>query len=295
MAVFSLSYVGSNQKRPKPTLDDMPTTKGEPHHEPNKVVLKPFLDQDNITFYRIPNVQETEALPHIARIYGISCTDIIKIPLSTDGSHLTTIGDKSVLAEYSTEETTLWIMPLSTDYDPTHLWRTPISISIPANTLIIHTPSSLGLLVRCPNRTIRHAYSTNIKPYFDLVSALYLRDVPKIVKCNVDEIRPTYKDLGEWLEDKNNTYIGPVKPVFSASKDVSGHKVKFIKRDSPLWMSPHETETQYKQRILSPGPNEFYSSLRSKSLGCWCEPKTCHGRHIISEFTKLFIKRHFNL
>lgn len=298
MAVYSLSMIRTPQKRPVPST---PTVSVE--GTSNKVVIKPFLEGHVKTagLYMIPNVHEKEVIHKTASIFGIQETNIISTAISTDGTGLATLSDISILAEYCTDDITLWFLPISTEYDPKCLWRMLIPIKVLAGTLVVHDPTTLGLIPKDKGgntRAIRHAYATEmgIKTYFDTILEYYKQEVPKIVKCNVDEIRPQYQDLGEWLADTDkNTYIGPVKPVFSNGKGTDGRKEKFLKRDSPLWMTSQETENEYKNRILSCGNDTFYDSLRKKSLGCWCKPEDCHGRFIIQEFNKLFIRRFFNI
>lgn len=281
MTVFSI--ITKESKRQQPCVDSL-----------DKIIIRPFLDGSLkiISLYRITNVLEKEAAQTVSDIFQCTKESLMTVPISTDGSMMSTIPDQSVLANYTTEEITLWFLPLSIDYDPRHLYQMLIPVKVPANTLIIHTEGSLGI-IRSKTKMIRHAFSNNMSNYFNLIISMYEKVVPRIVKCNVIDIRPAYNDLGEWLLDSSNVYIGPMKSVFS-SKQIDGKKDKFIRRDSIYWKFVNETDIEYRKRILSCGANLFYEAIKSKSLGCWCDPITCHGTMIIDEFRKLFLVKTYH-
>src|SRR5271165_6780821 len=107
--------------------------------------------------------------------------------------------------------------------------------------------------------------------------------------CNVkvQNLRPKYKNLKEWCEDKTNVYIGRKGIVF-----IDGER--YPKNDS-IWCNPFKiTDTETREKVL-----EKYCSyiiekiktnkleteleqLRGKNLGCWCYPEACHGDILVA-------------
>lgn len=103
----------------------------------------------------------------------------------------------------------------------------------------------------------------------------------QIVNVKVQNIRPEYKNLKEWMEDDNNVYIGRSGIVFIEGK-------RFPPKKS-IWANPfkvqnnrNETVIQlYEKYIRDKIENEYgvdeLLKLQGKTLGCWCKPKSCHG------------------
>ena len=104
----------------------------------------------------------------------------------------------------------------------------------------------------------------------------------KIVNVRVQYIRPMYANLKEWMDDKNNIYIGRKGIVF-----IDGER--FPKHDS-VWANPFKISendnrenaiAKYEQYIRKKIEKEnLYGELKKlkgKILGCWCKPEKCHG------------------
>ena len=124
-------------------------------------------------------------------------------------------------------------------------------------------------------------------------------DIEKTVVVNVkvSNIRPKYKNLKEWIEDKKNVYIGRKGVVFI---DFEGKKERFPKSDS-VWANPFKiSEKQsrrdvielYEKYIRTKIENEKLKEelilLQGKNLGCWCYPEECHGDVLIKLIKEYF-------
>lgn len=106
--------------------------------------------------------------------------------------------------------------------------------------------------------------------------------------CNVrvSNIRPAYKNLKDWMHDKNNVYIGRKGIVFIDGK-------RFPSKDS-IWANPFKIvgvqtrefvidkyEKYIRNKIKNENLYEELEKLRGKNLGCWCKPLPCHGDVLI--------------
>lgn len=104
-----------------------------------------------------------------------------------------------------------------------------------------------------------------------------------VVNCKVCNIRPEYDNLREWMEDKNNVYIGRKGIVFIDGKRYPEKSSIFcnpykISKD----VSREEVIEKYKSYIMEKIENDKtflkkLKRLKGKNLGCWCAPKKCHG------------------
>jgi hypothetical protein len=111
-----------------------------------------------------------------------------------------------------------------------------------------------------------------------------------VVNVKVAHIRPQYNNLKEWMDDKNNVYIGRGGIVFIDD-------VRFPKYDS-FWGNPYKRgrdgnidevlekyETHIINNLNSLEKEEAFLKLfhlMGKNLGCWCKDHTkgeikCHG------------------
>lgn len=125
-----------------------------------------------------------------------------------------------------------------------------------------------------------------------------------VVCVKVNNIRPKYNNLKEWMEDKNNVYIGRKGIVF-----INGSR--FPNRDS-LWANEFKLNKELKDKEerkkdlnnvllkyelklkekLKTGkikPSQLLE-LDGKNLGCWCKEKgnePCHGDIILKYLNKL--------
>lgn len=133
----------------------------------------------------------------------------------------------------------------------------------------------------------------------------------KVVDVHVGCIRPTYSNLKEWIEDKNNVYIGRSGIVFVETET---GKERYPKKNS-IWANPFKSELSKKKGDPKPTEKEIrkehrrivkkyekyirerlededdkvitikaLSKLKGKQLGCWCvgddnnkKKKACHG------------------
>lgn len=113
----------------------------------------------------------------------------------------------------------------------------------------------------------------------------------KVVCVKVNDIRPKYHDLGEWMEDPNNLYIGRKGVVFITRNDT---KIRFPEKDS-IWSNPYKIAgTLTRENVIELYRNHIINKirtgeistaelekLRGKNLGCWCKENgqniQCHG------------------
>jgi hypothetical protein len=104
-----------------------------------------------------------------------------------------------------------------------------------------------------------------------------------VVNCKVANIRPTFNNLEEWMNDENNVYIGRAGVVFI-------NKERFPKNAS-IFANPYkigkdgtreEVIQKYKVYITNKiSSDDLYmkelQKLKGMILGCWCKPENCHG------------------
>jgi hypothetical protein len=125
---------------------------------------------------------------------------------------------------------------------------------------------------------------------------------------SVKNIRPKYKNLKEWMEDKDNIYIGRKGVVFIDNERYPKFDSPFAnpfkikkrgKGDEQEQEKEQEKEREivlkkYQKYILNLLDNDEkllnqLISMKGKTLGCWCCPKKCHGDvliEIINEITE---------
>jgi hypothetical protein len=110
-----------------------------------------------------------------------------------------------------------------------------------------------------------------------------------VVNCKVKYIRPKYDNLKEWIQDKNNVYIGRSGIVFIYNKNTK-NKERYPKKSSPF-ANPfklkkdgdrEEIIQKYKKHIIKKldqdiSLQKLLVSMENKNLGCWCHPEPCHG------------------
>ncbi len=118
-----------------------------------------------------------------------------------------------------------------------------------------------------------------------------MSDITTVVNCKVKYIRPTFKDLKEWMDSPNNVYIGRKGVVF-----ING--VRYPSNGSPF-CNPFKDGTleerieKYRVYIIEKlnKDKELVNELmklKGKNLGCWCKPEKCHGDvlvELISQYT----------
>lgn len=113
-----------------------------------------------------------------------------------------------------------------------------------------------------------------------------------IVNCKVQNIRPNYNNLEEWMNDTNNIYIARAGVVFINDKRFPIQSSKFanpykIGKDG----SREEVIAKYKKYITEKLENDdlLISELlllKGKNLGCWCYPEMCHGNILLELIDK---------
>lgn len=104
----------------------------------------------------------------------------------------------------------------------------------------------------------------------------------KVSNVKINNIKPIYKNLKEWIDDPNNVYIGRGRIVFIDGK-------RFPHYDS-IWANPYKIDNdndrnkviikyeQYiREKIKKENLKEELLKLKGKNLGCWCYPEPCHG------------------
>lgn len=117
-----------------------------------------------------------------------------------------------------------------------------------------------------------------------------------VINCKVAHIRPKYKNLQEWMEDKNNVYIGRAGVVFI-------NKQRFPKQSSnfsnPFKLNKDGTRDEviekYEKYIIKKLEEDNLLQkelleMKGKNLGCWCAPEHCHGNillKLIEKYDKL--------
>lgn len=122
----------------------------------------------------------------------------------------------------------------------------------------------------------------------------------QVVSVKVNDIRPKYNNLYEWMNDPQNVYIGRRGVVFIDGILNSESKIRYPLVDS-IWANPFKitdrcTREQcislYRNYILEKIRNgditrDDILNLKGKTLGCWCKTKTaphtpCHGDVLIN-------------
>lgn len=118
-----------------------------------------------------------------------------------------------------------------------------------------------------------------------------------VVNVKVQNIRPNYHSLKNWIEDTNNVYIGRKGVVF-----IDGER--YPKKDSifanPYKIGKNGTREQVIEQYREYMENNiqknraYYldelSKLKGKNLGCWCHPELCHG-DVLLDLIKKYSKR----
>lgn len=113
-----------------------------------------------------------------------------------------------------------------------------------------------------------------------------------VVNVSVKYIRPKYENLYEWMQDKNNVYIGRKGPVFINGK-------RYPQKDN-LFANPYKVGKETRDLVLQkyriyienkiinkPNVKSELMKLKGKVLGCWCVPEKCHG-HILLELIEKY-------
>tara|TARA_X000000950_G_C13895742_1_gene652720 strand:- start:945 stop:1337 length:393 start_codon:yes stop_codon:yes gene_type:complete len=126
-----------------------------------------------------------------------------------------------------------------------------------------------------------------------MISDEYLKEHLKNVR--VKNIRPEYKNLKEWINDKeNNEYIGRPGVVI-----IDGLRYPERSSSSPFAnpfkitkdISRNQAIEQYREYIIKELENcedltNKLKRLKGKKLGCWCYPEKCHGNVLLELIEK---------
>ena len=103
-----------------------------------------------------------------------------------------------------------------------------------------------------------------------------------IVNVKVQNIRPQYLNLKEWMNDDNNVYIGRAGIVF-----IDGER---FPKQSSEWCNPYKITDELSRdecldkyakhlvrKLIDKKAMRKFMLLKGKNLGCWCHPEACHG------------------
>jgi hypothetical protein len=121
-----------------------------------------------------------------------------------------------------------------------------------------------------------------------------------VVNCKVNNIRPQYKNLKEWINDPNNVYIGRAGVVFiegsrfpkitSISNFANPYKIgKDGTRDEVIQKYKTFITEKVKDDIIL---QQELIKMKNKNLGCWCFPEPCHGNVLLELIDKYYSKKH---
>ncbi len=114
--------------------------------------------------------------------------------------------------------------------------------------------------------------------------------------CKVAYIRPRYKNLREWTEDKNNVYVGRAGVVFIDKQRFPKVASPFA---NPFKISKDCTREQVVEKYRAyiterlNGDAELLAellALKGKNLGCWCAPELCHA-DVLLELIDFYSKK----
>lgn len=120
-----------------------------------------------------------------------------------------------------------------------------------------------------------------------------------IINCRIKNLKELgYNNLKEWINDKNNVYIGRAGIVFIHNKDIN--TIERYPKTSSAFANPFKIGkdgtrdavlTKYETYITTKLDNDIQLrqaliNLRGKSLGCWCYPDPCHGDVLIKLIDK---------
>lgn len=101
-----------------------------------------------------------------------------------------------------------------------------------------------------------------------------------------------YKNLKEWINDKNNIYIGRGGIVIIDNErfpknnslfcnpyklNIDGSREEVIEKYKNYITKKIETNIIFKNELLK---------LKGKNLGCWCYPEFCHGNILLELIEK---------
>ena len=103
----------------------------------------------------------------------------------------------------------------------------------------------------------------------------------------VSELRKEgYTDFENWLETKNNIYVGRTGRIW-----IHGENKRIFHYKGSKWENPFKVDqncslekslTQYADYIIESGLIYDIDELKGKTLGCWCTTADCHA-NILSE------------
>lgn len=114
-----------------------------------------------------------------------------------------------------------------------------------------------------------------------------------VVNVSVANIRPQYKNLFEWIRNKEeNVYIGRGRVVF-----IDG--IRYPLYDS-IWANPYKITPEQPREIVLDKYREYVEKkinqdkslisellkLKGKKIGCWCKPECCHGDVLVELIDK---------
>lgn len=118
-----------------------------------------------------------------------------------------------------------------------------------------------------------------------------------VVNVKVKFIRPQYQNLKEWVQDKNNVYIGRRGIVFIEGKRFPNENSIFanpfkIKKNQNREEVIKKYELHIRIKIKeNPNLKKILINMKDKNIGCWCHPDPCHGDVLIKIINELICER----
>ena len=115
----------------------------------------------------------------------------------------------------------------------------------------------------------------------------------QVINVSVKNIRPQYKNLHEWIGNKNDhVYIGRKGVVF-----IDGVRYPL---ENSIWANPYKISNDMSREQVLELYNEYIKNklekdnnlikellkLKGKKLGCWCKPECCHGDILLEMIKK---------
>jgi hypothetical protein len=102
-----------------------------------------------------------------------------------------------------------------------------------------------------------------------------------VVNIRVNNIRPLYDNLAQWMANPNHVYISTRMIVLVANKRFPPKNSMWHNPFSPKSSSLEECHQKYRKYIINKiskeGLIDELLDLDGKVLGCWCKPDACHG------------------
>lgn len=166
-------------------------------------------------------------------------------------------------------------------------------LNFPDNTVFITIPDvTLGKILTSVRWILKYGSCDNMPA--DVKNKITVKrkiETPKLsqhVCVKVSSLRklsPPYDNLEEWMEGKNNIYVGRHGRIFITGKD--GKKRVFVYKGSK-WANPYKVKGDmtlkhslelYRKHLDDKGLIKDIAELKGKNLGCFCaNDQPCHAK-----------------